>query len=448
MNELLYYLVLGVLLYYILTKFLHNFNLDQENFDPSLVPVSSIVTLAKVAQKLTTGGVLSSPQNLQIGTLNSGGAGNLTVTGKTTLNGTLTTTGAISANGEIYSGGSTGVISAGNTPSGNNFKFIAGGSTGNSVGGGVNDNSLNLYAYGPAAGTGGVNHVADFFGNGNVNIYGSITGNTTTATTNPFDYGQTIINGGEIKVGDNNNSIRIHRDNGTTGLIINGNNYGVLTTNEGTKMNMIQLQWNPTGVTIPKDLNVSGSIVTAGENFTINSPSVSINSPTTTINGNLNINGMINYPAAILPYPIDPCGYFKVRAYGKRVPLYYGWNMLWRDNTWSESLRTKQKWNGSTSEQFVNYVSFDNDLGSNSDTNWSARYLAVKPGFKITPYINDGPMVKKDTYTAGEYNFPDWKYPENQAGNSCGSSGCNYRVHLIAVQLATDTWSLPAQFNA
>ena len=41
---------------------------SSEHFDPSLVPVSSIVTLAKVAQKLVDGGgTLTNPGNLQIG---------------------------------------------------------------------------------------------------------------------------------------------------------------------------------------------------------------------------------------------------------------------------------------------------------------------------------------------------------------------------------------------
>ena len=63
---------------------------EQENFDPSLVPVSSIVTLAKVAQKLVNGnGTLTNPGNLQIGATGTTPGGNLTVTGSI-LNGGLT----------------------------------------------------------------------------------------------------------------------------------------------------------------------------------------------------------------------------------------------------------------------------------------------------------------------------------------------------------------------
>ena len=89
MKDMYFYLLLGVFLYFILTKLLDNYlnnNLEQENFDPSLVPVSSIVTLAKVAQKLVNGnGTLTNPGNLQIGIGNGSATGNLRVTGSSTV---------------------------------------------------------------------------------------------------------------------------------------------------------------------------------------------------------------------------------------------------------------------------------------------------------------------------------------------------------------------------
>ena len=79
MDNIYVYLLLGVFLYLIFTRVLDNF-IVPENFDPSLVPVSSIITLAKVAQKLVNGnGTLTNPGNLQIGTPNT--PGNLHVTG-------------------------------------------------------------------------------------------------------------------------------------------------------------------------------------------------------------------------------------------------------------------------------------------------------------------------------------------------------------------------------
>jgi len=90
MKELFSYFILAVFLYFILSRVFDKFNLEQENFDPSLVPVSSIVTLAKVAQKLVNGnGTLTNPGNLQIGA-SSIAPGNLTVTGTTTIGGKLT----------------------------------------------------------------------------------------------------------------------------------------------------------------------------------------------------------------------------------------------------------------------------------------------------------------------------------------------------------------------
>jgi len=85
MKELFNYLLFAIILYYILTSIFDNFTLEQENFDPSLVPISSIITLAKVAQKLVNGNaILTNPKNLQIGTSFSA-PGNLVVTGTATV---------------------------------------------------------------------------------------------------------------------------------------------------------------------------------------------------------------------------------------------------------------------------------------------------------------------------------------------------------------------------
>jgi hypothetical protein len=81
MHELVYYSIFAIILYFVLSSVFETFSAEQENFDPSLVPVSSIVTLAKVAQKLVNGnGTLTNPGNLQIGA-SASAPGNLTVTG-------------------------------------------------------------------------------------------------------------------------------------------------------------------------------------------------------------------------------------------------------------------------------------------------------------------------------------------------------------------------------
>ena len=92
MDNILFYTILIIFLYFLFSKILENyidFNEKQENFDPSLVPVSSIITLAKVAQKIVNGnGILTNPKNLQIGAGN-GANGDLTVTGESYFNGRL-----------------------------------------------------------------------------------------------------------------------------------------------------------------------------------------------------------------------------------------------------------------------------------------------------------------------------------------------------------------------
>jgi len=68
----IYVLIAIIVVYFITTRYIWCEN-EQENFDPSLVPVSSIVTLAKVAQKLVDGnGTLTNPGNLTVaGNLNA-----------------------------------------------------------------------------------------------------------------------------------------------------------------------------------------------------------------------------------------------------------------------------------------------------------------------------------------------------------------------------------------
>ena len=62
----IYVLIAIIVVYYIYTRYIWCEE-ELENFDPSLVPVSSIVTLAKVAQKLVDGnGTLTNPGNLTV----------------------------------------------------------------------------------------------------------------------------------------------------------------------------------------------------------------------------------------------------------------------------------------------------------------------------------------------------------------------------------------------
>ena len=92
-----YILLICLILFYILSRYFEKYY-SQENFDPSLVPVSSIITLAKVAQKIVDGnGTLTNPANLNIGTTSA--KGNLLVTGNSTTNGNKQIDGTLGVTG-------------------------------------------------------------------------------------------------------------------------------------------------------------------------------------------------------------------------------------------------------------------------------------------------------------------------------------------------------------
>lgn len=154
--KLIYWLLIIALFYYIINKFLDNYS-TSEHFDPSLVPVSSIVTLAKVAQKIVTGnGTLTNPGNLNVAanlvirdtsrfednvTISKNGLtvtgpitqtdnsantlnGATTNNGSFTVSGTATIDGDITTNGKIYVSKDNGItfngtsgISGNSTPS-------------------------------------------------------------------------------------------------------------------------------------------------------------------------------------------------------------------------------------------------------------------------------------------------------------------------------------------
>lgn len=88
----IYILLTCIVVYYLLTRVFEKY-ITQENFDPSLVPVSSIITLAKNSQKMLDGnGELTNLSLVQIGTPTA--RSNLTVSGSTVVNGVLTVNGS------------------------------------------------------------------------------------------------------------------------------------------------------------------------------------------------------------------------------------------------------------------------------------------------------------------------------------------------------------------
>jgi hypothetical protein len=88
----IYILLTCIVVYYLLTRVFEKY-ITLENFDPSLVPVSSIITLAKNSQKMLDGnGELTNLSLVQIGTPTA--LSNLTVSGSTVVNGVLTVNGS------------------------------------------------------------------------------------------------------------------------------------------------------------------------------------------------------------------------------------------------------------------------------------------------------------------------------------------------------------------
>jgi hypothetical protein len=185
----IYILLLGLIIYYIISRFYENYT---ENFDPSLVPVSSIVTLAKVAQKLVDGnGTLTNPGNLTLGTPSAVGnllvtgntttSGNESVGGNTTVGGTLGVTGASTLTGNTTVGGTLGVTGA-STLTGNTTVGGTLGVTGNTnIGGafGVTGAST-LTGNTKVGGTLGVTGAATV--SSTLGVTGNLTGSNINAT--------------------------------------------------------------------------------------------------------------------------------------------------------------------------------------------------------------------------------------------------------------------------
>jgi len=197
-----YLLLLILVLYYLFLNIYQKYS-NQEDFDPSLVPVSSIVTLAKVAQKLVDGGgTLTNPGNLQIGLPSAGAVGNLYVTGtnkvdgNTTIGGTLGVTGFTTLNGGI----STTTIGATDNIAANSFSTTNGNVS-------INNGSINLTSDGTGglyflrSGTPGV-PVYNRLYMGNTNVTGDFSASGNATVSKDLDVkGNTTLGNLKVKKG-------------------------------------------------------------------------------------------------------------------------------------------------------------------------------------------------------------------------------------------------------
>ena len=111
MNDILFYTLVIAFIYFIYTRIIENYG-NIENFDPSLVPVSSIITLAKVGQKIINGNTtMDNLGGLQVG-YNNTATGNLNVSGDLNFPGLATnlkfTKGTLPDNTKIQWGDGSG----------------------------------------------------------------------------------------------------------------------------------------------------------------------------------------------------------------------------------------------------------------------------------------------------------------------------------------------------
>jgi len=376
MKQLYFYLLLGVFLYFVINKFIDNY-LRQENFDPSLVPVSSIVTLAKVAQKLVDGnGTLTNPGNLQIGA-STATPGNLTVTGNSTVIGNLTASNSTVTGDSTVTGNS--IVTGDLTSS--NLKVTDDLDVDNNLN--VNKNSL-------------LNGNLDV--NSNIAAKGSVVFGGKTSTgfkwTNESDNGWACLRAGNNEPNTAGNRLCYHKDHG----LVHFHSDGKLELSGG------KLQVNGSFNTNDNNMNVDNSLK---------------------VGGSLTVGGPINYTN--MGNTGLPVGTFKIRNEGRRVPLYYGWNMMWPDNNWANDIRTRVKWNGSDDDRFMHYAGIDMRNGSDGDVNCTARAYSLMPGYKLQFYTNWNPVGPEYT---GEQVFDDKAFEGK-------------RVHCIAVRYTSDNWSLP-----
>ncbi len=286
---------------YIINRKLDNYkNIEVENFDPSLVPVSSIVTLAKVAQKLVDGGgTLTNPGNLRI-TGNQQIDGNLNLKGNVvelnseltnigdqtknsyTLhtpkdgrralfisprkadnsgwdwdrgivldynNNTATINGNTSVNGNLTSKGAMTLQSDDRK---NGFTFFAGTDPNN--GGGVINDTLDLHSYQNGAYK---NHVASFGNNGSSTFYGNVNvGQNLNASGNISSSGSISATGNLDVNGSITNKGNINMNQGT-----------VLYNNGRMHINGEEILYilNKNGVNISKNWGGNGNLNVDGE---------------------------------------------------------------------------------------------------------------------------------------------------------------------------------------
>jgi hypothetical protein len=96
----------------------------------------------------------------------------------------------------------------------------------------------------------------------------------------------------------------------------------------------------------------------------------------------------------------DPAGYFRIRAYQYKTPIYYGWNMMWACHG------SGLKYESTTGDiSKITYNNIDMRNAGDGNTDWSPRHLVVYPGYIATLYYFGYDSTSGDIFQTGIYNF-------------------------------------------
>ena len=494
-------------MYFIINKLTENYLSTQENFDPSLIPVSSIVTLAKVAQKLVDGnGTLTNPGNLQIGA-STATPGNLTVNGGAKINGNIGTTPmpevTADRNMNVVMNNTLTAdrITMGKYTNDNNYDVIRSGAPSGLLLTAANNqvtvwgNNLQVDRNLTSSGSSKLNGGAIITGNNGLTQIPELNNGESMSSTLTADRitmgkytaddkidvirsgapGGLFLNSASNKVNIWKNNLDVGRDlnvfgnsniTGTStlsmGIIINGNTGTIPLPiiNQSSSMNNTL---NADRITMGRSSfsnydenhdiihsSAPGSLILSSANGLIRlrgknnlqvDGTISVSTGLDAF-GELNVYNKINYTG--MGNTSMPVGCFKIRYNSYQVPLYYGWNIMWDNNTDSEKLRTSIKWNNLTDERFFHYAGIDMRSGVDKIiNNWTPRYISVMPGYKFRFYLGTntpglyntiGNVIDNSGEYPNEMNFPDNVYE--------GKS-----VYFISVRYKTDNWLLPQKIQ-
>lgn len=151
----------------------------------------------------------------------------------------------------------------------------------------------------------------------------------------------------------------------------------------------------------------SGGNIEMNNNLSIKKDLSIINNLTSTGNisttGNLSIGGNLIQNNIYRKHNI--AGYFHINQNSFKIPLYYGWNMMYPDTTKALNLRKNSGFDQSMIS-FSGITAVDDDLIQKKNKyRFFPRYLIVFPGYIARLYYDDVPSTDIDVFTSGEHNL-------------------------------------------